>query len=361
MKKFSISILSVLLASTIFLTSCAADVKEKKADNTKVEQQAQKNEALINFIDDLNHKRAIPENLTKIAPSGSLAQVFLASFDADKISGLAKKLPKKSLQYLPERLKTLPEFGQFYGKNTNFNLEAVIKEKVELILDIGEEKKTHAQDMDQIMEQTGIPTVFIKAGIDNLDHTFSKMGELLNNKKRGDELSSYVKNLYQYVAEHKEKMQDKKIRVYMALGDDGLSTNAKTSFHSELLNFIGVENVVDLPASTKGEGTKVSMEQLINYKPQFILCQSKEILESIQNNPAWKSLNAKFILIPSEPFNYIMNPPSANRLLGIYWLGNALAPDIYDFDIKDKMKEFYKLFWHYELSNEEITHILSGK
>ena len=52
------------------------------------------------------------------------------------------------------------------------------------------------------------------------------------------------------------------------------------------------------------------------------------------------------------------NPPSVNRILGISWLGNLLYPDIYDYDMITEAQRYYKLFWHYDLSQSEAEEML---
>lgn len=38
-----------------------------------------------------------------------------------------------------------------------------------------------------------------------------------------------------------------------------------------------------------------------------------------------------------------------NRVLGIWWLGNLLYPELYDYDMAQVAQEYYGLFWHYDL------------
>ena len=53
------------------------------------------------------------------------------------------------------------------------------------------------------------------------------------------------------------------------------------------------------------------------------------------------------------------SPPSVNRVLGVWWLGNLLYPEIYDYDMIQVAQDYYALFWHYELSAEEAEALLS--
>ena len=68
--------------------------------------------------------------------------------------------------------------------------------------------------------------------------------------------------------------------------------------------------------------------------------------------------NGKVYLVPSEPYSFIDNPPATNRLIGIYWLGNLLYPELYPVDIIEKTQEYYSLFYRYDLSREQAESIL---
>ncbi|MBQ4597641.1 MAG: hypothetical protein IJB12_04515, partial [Methanocorpusculum sp.] len=42
----------------------------------------------------------------------------------------------------------------------------------------------------------------------------------------------------------------------------------------------------------------------------------------------------------------------------ILWLGNIFYPDVFDYDLEEKVKEFYSMFYNYELSNDEYAEML---
>ena len=47
-----------------------------------------------------------------------------------------------------------------------------------------------------------------------------------------------------------------------------------------------------------------------------------------------------------------------HRIIGIYWLGNLLYPDLYPVDIIEKTMEYYRLYYSYELTEEHAMEIL---
>ena len=62
--------------------------------------------------------------------------------------------------------------------------------------------------------------------------------------------------------------------------------------------------------------------------------------------------------IPGGPFNWFERPPSVNQILGLKWLGNLLYPEVYHYDIVEETRVFYKKFYHYALTDAELTYLL---
>lgn len=313
------------------------------------------------FTDSLGNKVRFDSAPVKVAPSGKIAQYMMLTFDKTRLGGLSGKIGDKITQFVGGDFSSLPVFGQFYGGKSPFNPEAVMKAAPDVILDMGEAKKTIKADLKGVQDVTGIPTLFIQATLTDMNKAYRMMGELLNEPERGEAMGRYADEVYLYAAAHKSDMA-KAPSVYIASGDDGLSTNARGSFHAQVLDLVGLTNAADLKFSTKGAGTQVSMEQLINWQPGVIVCDSAEVKKLIETEPAWQALDAvkagKVFLTPDKPYNIVFNPPASNRLLGVYWLGHIAAPDVYNFDMKDKLRENYKLFYGVDLTDEQAAAIL---
>ena len=135
------------------------------------------------------------------------------------------------------------------------------------------------------------------------------------------------------------------------------------SIHSETIEFIGAENVAKLDKASKSKA-EISMEQLINWNPDVIITADKKAYELITTDKAWANLKAvkdkKVYQAPSLPYNWVGRPPSVNRILGMQWLGTLLFPEEFKYDMVKQAQEFYKLFYHYELSEEEAKEMLKN-
>jgi iron complex transport system substrate-binding protein len=148
-------------------------------------------------------------------------------------------------------------------------------------------------------------------------------------------------------------------------GSDGLDTNAYGSSQAQVIELVGGKNAVVVEdVSSKGGGNSIDMEQLYNFDPEVIIFSNGSIYDEVGGMAAWKNVaaikNGSYYEIPSLPYNWMSSPPSVNMVLGIWWLGNLLYPDIYDYDMADQARKIYKLLWNYELSAEEARELLSA-
>ena len=113
------------------------------------------------FTDDAGRDVTVPADITRIAASGSTAQMILMTLVPELLVGLASSPSTAQRPYFPAEMWTLPTFGQFYGSKANLNMEALIDAEPQLIVDLGDPKENVRSDMDGIQKQTGITFVFV--------------------------------------------------------------------------------------------------------------------------------------------------------------------------------------------------------
>lgn len=361
--------LLVVFTCLLSLTACGgkkATSSESSSVNSNSQVEKKTTEKHRVFVDSAGREVEIPKEISKIAPSGSLAQIVLYTSSPDLLVGLATPFSKEAQEYVDKKYQGLPEFGQFYGKKASLNMEALSAAAPDVIIDIGESKKTVKEDMDKLQAQIDIPTIFIEANLDNLSETYEKLGELLENKKDTQKLSAYCQQVIKQAEKSKAKLKEsEKKSVYYASGNAGLNTNAAGSFHAQVIDVIGAENAVaGVDMTSQGGGTVVSMEQLLQWQPDYIIADSENVYQLIQKEDSWKELEAvkakRVYKVPTVPYNFIGFPPSVNRIIGIQWLGNLIYPEQYNLNIDETVKEFYDLFYHVQPSDQQIGDILEG-
>lgn len=367
LKQMLIGVLLVVMVTSL-LSGCGSETKEKSEKPTTEQSSSEKatNETkeTIKFTDSVGREVEIPKKIDRVAPSGALAQLVLYTVNPDKIIGWSKNPGEITAKYMDEKYHSLPEFGQFYGKNASLNVEALIKAKPDIIIDIGEKKKTVKEDMDQIQQKTNIPTIFIEATLDNMDKAYETLGEVISEQDRAKLLGEYCKKTVDEAKEKSASIDDnKRVKVYYGVGEDALQTNAKGSIHADVIEVVGAINVAEVEKIGSGGGSQVSPEQIILWNPDAIILSPGESYDKIGSHDSWKDVKAikdnKYYDIPLGPYNWMGGPPSVNRVIGIKWLGNLLYPDVYDYDMVKEAKEFYKLFYHYDLSDEQAKELMA--
>ena len=341
----------------------ASDKTEPAPPESKATEPAEPKERV--FTDSVGRKVTLPTKLTKIAPSGPLAQIVLYTAAHDLLCGVASKFSDTQLKLIDKKYGDLPAFGQFYGKSGDFNLEAVLAAGTEVIIDIGEAKKTIKEDMDGMQEQINTPAIFIEATFGGMPKTYRDLGELLGDNTRTEVLAKYCEETLALCDKAMAEIpQEERIKIYWALGDLGLNTNAVGSFHSEIFEYVPIINVADVEASSKGGGSEVSMEQILQWNPDGILVESAALAEEIKKDPAWGALEAvknnRIAVVPSVPYGFLGSPPSVNRYLGARMLIAAFYPDFYGDSPENVVKEFFKLFYSIEVDDAQLAEILAG-
>ena len=317
----------------------------------------------VPFTDSLGREFDLPDNLDRIVPSGNLAQLVLYSVAPERIVGWSSQLSGSAKEYFVQDVVNLPVFGTFYGKKANLNKEALMSAAPDVVIDMGEIKGTKEEmtkELDDLQRDVMIPVIFIEAYLDNTPEVFRTLGTLLDEEEKCEELALFAEDALK-MAENARKNITDPVTVYYSSSEDGLDAIAEGNFHGEVIEKVGAKNVV--PSSFGSSSNKVSIEQLFIWDPEVIILTSPEAYDEVTTSRTWRHLSAvkndRVYLMPSEPYPFIDNPPATNRVIGIYWLGNLLYPELYPIDIVDKTIEFYSLYYNHELSREDAERILN--
>ena len=342
-----------------------AATEEPAATEAPAEEPAEEPAAeTVTFTDSSGREVELPANITKVAPSGPVATMILAAFAPEKLVSVGTKVSENQVPYLYDGIAELPVTGQLYGGKATLNLEELLATGAEVIIDLGDFKKSIADDLTALQEQTGLPCIFIEADLTHMADAFRSLGTILGKEERGEELAKLVEETMTMAAENSAKIaEDQQISVLYSSGSDPLGTNAEGSSQAQVLGIVGAKNAVVLEEVTsKGGGNMINMEQLYNFDPDVVLVTDAAALEIFETEAAWQELRAvkdgKVYTVPCDPYCWLSAPPSMNMVLGVWWLGNLLYPEVYDYDMTAKAQEIYKVFWNYDLTAEEAAAML---
>lgn len=314
------------------------------------------------FVDDAGRRVALPSQVGKIVPSGPYAQVLLCTLCPQALVGLSSSFSAAQARYFPETVTGLPVLGRYYGKNATMNYEAVIDLAPDAIIDIGESAEGIAEDMTALQEQTGIPCVFLKGEFADLSATYRVLGDLTGEEQRAEQLASYIEETCAFAEANRAEVVARDIRLMYATGAYGYQVKAKGTVHSNAIDLLGANNVAVL---TDANATEVSPEQVMIWQPEVLLLSPESgFFSYIYGDETWSSIEAVrnrcVYEVPYQPYEWLDRPPSVQTVLGLQWLGNLLCSDLYDFDMVDCAREFFELFWGYDLSSEEAAALLAN-
>jgi len=348
-------------------TTAAASVRESAADSTAASETEAGTEAVGAtrlFTDSLGRTVEVPGEITKIAVSGPMAQIVLFALCPDLFVGIAGAWSSNAEQYLDAKYLNLPELGQLYGGKGELNLETLLASGAQVVIDVGEAKGSAADDLNALQEQTGIPFLHISATLATMGDAYRMLGDLLNMEAEAEALAVYCENTYQKVVAIVENPETEKVKVLYVTGDQGLNVIAQGSYHAEVIDLLTDNLAVVAEPSSKGTGNEVDMEQMMLWNPDVILFAPESIYETAGTDENWKDMkaiqNGTYYEVPYGPYNWMGFPPSAQRYLGMLWIGALLYPDTCGYDLQAEVTEYYRLFYHCELTAEQYEALVKN-
>lgn len=318
-------------------------------------------------VEDFHHKQVeVPENVQKVFGSSPPMNYLLYALNPKKMIGLNFKAQNQNNFATPEYLDPyfllLPVIGTFHSTGGGINLETLYMKKPDLIL-VWEDDMLVAT-VSSAIKKAGFATFVIPfRKITDMPRAITVTAEAIGEQKQGKLLSQYTQNV---IDEIQNSLKDvEPTRYYYAEGLNGLSTECDSSFHVEALNFAGGENVHKCKQSNLRGLEQINIEALYNYDPEVIIAQNAMIAKHIKSDKLFANLSAvknkRIYVVPNTPFNWIDRPPSFMRTIGIQWLTQIFHPEAYEIDLNQRIKEFYKLFLHVEISDKQVKTILGEK
>lgn len=254
---------------------------------------------------------------------------------------------------------------------TDGSPEEIVKLKPDIIISCFDINDKTKDDADKLSKKTGIPVFQVEIDMENYSETFDVLGDLLNRHQQTDRMKAFVHTYLDTITERAKRIPEKsKVRIYYAEGEKGLATDPSGSKHSQIIDLVGAINVAQATILPGSGMTPVSMEQILLWNPDQILCWTgsgvnMSTYSAVTKGSVWKKVPAvrkkQVYQIPFLPFGWFDRPPGTNRILGAIWTAHLLYPKIYPFDMKAVTKEYFEIFYHRRLSEKELEEVLFPK
>jgi iron complex transport system substrate-binding protein len=312
--------------------------------------------------DDSGRAVPVPDKVTRVFPAGPPAAIFLYTLAPQLLLGWPRANRPEECAYMLPDICARPEIGRITGRGNTANLETVIALKPDLILDVGSTSATYVSLAERVQQQTGIPYALLDGRFLSLSTTYEKLGKLIGREGDGADFADYcnmtlgvITNRIAFVT------REKRPRVYYARGPRGLVTGLGGSINVETIELMAV----NVAGDTQGGLANVSIEQVLLWNPDVIVTIDQDFAANVRSDPAWASVKAvregRVHLSPKMPFGWVDFPPSVNRLIGLWWLGKILYPDLFKEDLRELTRDFYEKFYHVTPTDAQIDHVLAGR
>lgn len=358
-------VMSVSLLTGYSETKAATEEPTQSAEQDATQETAETRE----ITDMAGRKVTVPvaENIESVFSAGPVAAIFLYMVAPDKLLGWNYELNDVEKSIILDKYQDLPNFGM--GDAVNY--EAVIAANPTIAINSGKINDTMVSDCDALSESLGIPVVAVDNELNNSAEAFRFMGELLGVEDHAEELAQYAEQVFTDINVLSDIPEEKKVSVYFGNGEDSLETAPRGSQHAQILDAINAVNVADLELGD-GSRVQISAEQLLAWDPDVIVVNGEpkadksgnSAAEDILSNPDYASLKAvqdqKVYGTPNAPFSWVDRPAGPNRLIGMRWFSALIYPEYIKCDINEEIHKFFDLFYHVDLSDEQLENVLKG-
>ena len=358
-------VMSVSLLTGYSETKAATEEPTQSAEQDATQETAETRE----ITDMAGRKVTVPtaENIESVFSAGPVAAIFLYMVVPDKLLGWNYELNDVEKSIILDKYQDLPNFGM--GDAVNY--EAVIAANPTIAINSGKINDTMVSDCDALSESLGIPVVAVDNELNNSAEAFRFMGELLGVEDHAEELAQYAEQVFTDINVLSDIPEEKKVSVYFGNGEDSLETAPRGSQHAQILDAINAVNVADLELGD-GSRVQISAEQLLAWDPDVIVVNGEpkadksgnSAAEDILSNPDYASLKAvqdqEVYGTPNAPFSWVDRPAGPNRLIGMRWFSALIYPEYIKCDINEEIHKFFDLFYHVDLSDEQLENVLKG-
>lgn len=314
--------------------------------------------------DSAGRRVVVPDHVARVYAAGPPASVLVYVLAPDLLTGWPRAPRPEERPYIAAPYRDLPETGRLTGRGDTANLEVVLRTRPDLIIDFGSVRDTYVSLADAVQKQTGIPYFLVDGRFENTAAALRLVGDVLGVPERGEELAARVDALFARLdAALAAVPEGERPRVYLARGPDGLETGLVGSINTEIIERAGGRNVADPgPGAARRGLVRASIEQVIVADPGTIVTWDRTFFDRVRGDPLWSGIAAvregRVYLSPTAPFGWIDRPPSINRLIGLEWLAGLFYPDRFPVDLRRAARDFYRTFYHVDLSEAELDRLI---
>jgi iron complex transport system substrate-binding protein len=238
---------------------------------------------------------------------------LLAAIAPGQMLGFTGPVGEAARAALAPAARGLPSVPRLTGpQDTTAAVQAL---HPDLIIDYGTISPRYKQLAIDTQQKTGIPTLLFNGDLDQVPSVARTLGRILHQSEQAEAVARMAEAILALPAPSGPHPS-----VYYARNADGLLATAPNTDVTAVFARLGWRVV-----APEGPGTfrPATIEAIRTLDPDVIILSDPAAKDVLATAP-WAGLRAvrdgHAYIAPSEPFGWVEEPPSINRLLGLAWL-----------------------------------------
>lgn len=355
--------------SALLLAACGSD------EETTVSKELELTQESKMVIDELNREVEIPAQLDSVVMGSVLPYFstwFIATNSTEEIKGIhPNSYNAAAFSILKDISPTILDAKTNFIENGEVNVEQLLALDPDVYFEIANQEKTVKK-----LEETGITTVALDTAttslnpLDTINRWLKLTGEVTGTTERPAQIiaegEANQKEINDKLAEAAIKEEDKPRVFFLQYHSDGEISTAGTGMHGN--RWLNSTGGIDVAAEAGIEGIKqVNMEQIYEMNPDIIYItnftetQPQDLMDNTFKGQDWSKVKAvqdgKVYKMPLGIYRWY--PPSGDAPLMLKWMAQHNYPEVFDYDMNAEVKDYYKRYYNYDLSDEQVTGIFN--
>lgn len=356
MKKRVLLVICISLIMCIAMAGCGSQTKESESKTP---------EKRTAVVDQGGNEVQLPETITKVAitPIPWASAMWTIDGGSERIVSIN---PSAMAQYKASFMPTLdPAFAAIstaeITKDFAINIEALMNLKPEIAF-IWNDQTAEAEQLKSV----GITPVMLNyaENLDDLKKDLLLVGQVLGKEEAAEKLTAYHTEVENYFIDKKAKLDTVTKKKVLYLQNSKLSVAGAKNINNYQLELTGGTNVA---SGLDKIWSEVNMEQIMEWNPEIIYLSNfdetmpEDLYQNKIEGQDWSNIDAvKNHRVYKTPVGILRyDAPCVETPLMLKWMGSIQQPELFkDYDLRKDLKAFYKEFFAYDLTDENIDTIL---
>lgn len=226
-------------------------------------------------------------------------------------------------------------------------------------------------DEGQMRQLQKLKTPIITLAYSNMDQQMEMVelvGQVIGQEDEARAYVEYYRETVEFIANRTANIPaNERKSVYHAI-NELLRTDQRDTLSEDWLNHVGVESMAcfdDTDSRFSIHKNYIPLEELLERNPDVIIINGGDVYDYIQSSSQLHNLkafrNGTIYLLPLGISRW-GHPYSIETPLAMLWTAKTIYPERFnDVDIEQVTQDFYRTFFDYELSADQLLKILSGR